>query len=208
MPKTKDAFAYRKVLTFLQTQKTSTDIDNRCAFLAGREKQNLDLAVTDEVSFAKSDELLAEIETFFTNLNHRRATIRKQCERLDRYVERILISSLPAETKIMHITRAKKIKKDYEYIFDAISFAEMELAFKEKNVDKSQKKFVSANFGRRLRYARILKDKTVGEMAHRLKITKFSYARYESGEREPSLWMLRKISRLLDVSVDELLRIE
>lgn len=61
--------------------------------------------------------------------------------------------------------------------------------------------------GDRLAQLRKEKGYSMQEMANKLGIAKSTYAGYESNYREPSLDMVKKMSRIFDVSVDYLLGI-
>ena len=56
----------------------------------------------------------------------------------------------------------------------------------------------------RLRECRLKKGFTQKEMADRLECTVVTYQRYESGVREPSILILKKLSSILKVSIDYL----
>ncbi len=60
-------------------------------------------------------------------------------------------------------------------------------------------------FGQRLNETRKSKGLTAQYMADALKITIRSYRMYESGDRSPSLNMLKSIADILDVTADYLL---
>lgn len=57
----------------------------------------------------------------------------------------------------------------------------------------------------KIKQYRKLKNITQEEMAALLNVTRQSYINYESGETEPSFETLKKISKILNVSIDELL---
>ena len=57
----------------------------------------------------------------------------------------------------------------------------------------------------KIKQYRKLKNITQEEMATLLNVTRQSYINYESGETEPSFETLKKISRILNVSIDALL---
>ena len=61
-------------------------------------------------------------------------------------------------------------------------------------------------FGKNLKEARISKKETQKEFAETLGIAPTTYSQYEMGKREPKFDLLVKISDILDVSVDRLLR--
>lgn len=52
---------------------------------------------------------------------------------------------------------------------------------------------------------RKLKNITQEEMANKLNVSRQSYINYENGETEPSFETLKKISKILSVSIDALL---
>lgn len=60
----------------------------------------------------------------------------------------------------------------------------------------------------KIKQYRKLKNITQEEMAALLNVTRQSYINYESGETEPSFETLKKISKILNVSIDELLNNE
>lgn len=64
-----------------------------------------------------------------------------------------------------------------------------------------------SDFNQRLRWARKSQGYTQGEMAKKLFISSQGYGKYERGESEPNLVMLKKICIVLDVSADWLLEI-
>lgn len=57
----------------------------------------------------------------------------------------------------------------------------------------------------KIKQYRKLKNITQEEMAALLNVTRQSYINYESGETEPSFETLKKISKILNVSIDTLL---
>lgn len=57
----------------------------------------------------------------------------------------------------------------------------------------------------KIKQYRKLKNITQEEMATLLNVTRQSYINYESGETEPSFETLKKISKILNVSIDALL---
>ncbi len=57
----------------------------------------------------------------------------------------------------------------------------------------------------KIKQYRKLKNITQEEMAALLNVTRQSYINYESGETEPSFETLKKISKILNVSIDALL---
>lgn len=57
----------------------------------------------------------------------------------------------------------------------------------------------------KIKYYRKLKNITQEEMATILNVTRQSYINYESGVTEPSFETLRKISKVLNTSIDSLL---
>ena len=60
-------------------------------------------------------------------------------------------------------------------------------------------------FGENLRNLRIIQGYTQQQMAKKLNISRPSYTRYETGEREPDFKTMVKISELLQVSIDFLI---
>lgn len=57
----------------------------------------------------------------------------------------------------------------------------------------------------KIKQYRKLKNITQEEMAALLNVTRQSYINYENGETEPSFETLKKISKILNVSIDALL---
>lgn len=64
----------------------------------------------------------------------------------------------------------------------------------------ASKKFL-VEFGARLRAARKKKKLTQIQIAGILNVTQTTYSSYENGTREPSMWTLRRLSKMLDVSL-------
>lgn len=64
------------------------------------------------------------------------------------------------------------------------------------------------NFSRRLRVARQNKKMTQEQVADKLEISRVGYAHYELAERDPSMTMLIKLSRILDIDIKWLCGIE
>lgn len=60
-------------------------------------------------------------------------------------------------------------------------------------------------FGKNLRNARETKNLTQSEMANALGLSVAAYSHYENNYREPPLRTLKKISDILDISIDSLL---
>ena len=63
-------------------------------------------------------------------------------------------------------------------------------------------------FSEKLRETRKLKKLTQSQLASLLNISVTTYGDYERGRTEPDLKCLRKMAKLLDVSVDYLLEVE
>ena len=64
------------------------------------------------------------------------------------------------------------------------------------------------NFNDNLRTARERKGFSQKEMAEKIGVAKSTYSLYESGNREPNVQTIKRISDTLNVSADELLGIE
>lgn len=62
------------------------------------------------------------------------------------------------------------------------------------------------NFGKKLHDERISHNLTAQQMADKLGISLRAYRFYESGSREPGLETLVKISKILNVTIDYLLK--
>ena len=61
------------------------------------------------------------------------------------------------------------------------------------------------NFNENLKCAREKKNMTQKEVADSIGVAKSTYSLYESGNREPNVQAIKKISDVLNVSADELL---
>ena len=61
------------------------------------------------------------------------------------------------------------------------------------------------NFNENLKLAREKKNMTQKEVADGIGVAKSTYSLYESGNREPNVQTIKKISEVLNVSADELL---
>lgn len=61
------------------------------------------------------------------------------------------------------------------------------------------------NFNENLKFAREKKNMTQKEVADGIGVAKSTYSLYESGNREPNVQTIKKISDILNVSADELL---
>ena len=61
------------------------------------------------------------------------------------------------------------------------------------------------NFNENLKLAREKKNMTQKEVADSIGVAKSTYSLYESGNREPNVQTIKKISEVLNVSADELL---
>ena len=59
-------------------------------------------------------------------------------------------------------------------------------------------------FKDRLRYLREYQELSQAEVAKRLKITQATYSRYEAGIHQPSIEVLKRMSKLFNVSIDYL----
>lgn len=64
----------------------------------------------------------------------------------------------------------------------------------------ASKKFL-VEFGERLRAARQRKNLSQMKIAASIGLSQKSYSAYELGEREPSMWTIRRLSKMLDVSL-------
>jgi len=72
--------------------------------------------------------------------------------------------------------------------------------------DKNERgKFHMVEFGEQLRKAREEKGMTQQSLAERLYVTRQAVSRWECGDRYPDLLTTKKISQILDVSLDDLL---
>ena len=78
----------------------------------------------------------------------------------------------------------------------------MSVAEKEKRI---KEKFLM-EFGEHLKAIRKSKGLTAAEVSRRMDIDKPNYTRIESGRINPSLFVLRKISTCLDISLEELFK--
>lgn len=63
-------------------------------------------------------------------------------------------------------------------------------------------------FNINLKNARERKEITQKELAERIGVAKSTYSLYESGNREPNVQTIRKITDVLEVTADELLGLE
>lgn len=63
---------------------------------------------------------------------------------------------------------------------------------------------VESTFADRLRQTRIAQHHTQAEMATMLGIERSSYTYYETGKTQPNLKTLKKLKRILNVSIDYL----
>ncbi len=61
------------------------------------------------------------------------------------------------------------------------------------------------NFNDNLKEARLKRNLSQKEVADQIGVAKSTYSLYESGNREPSVQTIKKISDVLNVSADELL---
>src|SRR5574344_2130017 len=66
-------------------------------------------------------------------------------------------------------------------------------------------RFDMVEFGEQLRKAREAKGMTQQSLAEQLYVTRQTVSRWECGERYPDLLTTKKISQILDVSLDDLL---
>lgn len=64
------------------------------------------------------------------------------------------------------------------------------------------------NFSKRLKIIRISKGIEPIEMAVRLCVSESTYRRYERGESEPTISVLRKISSVFEMKISEILEDE
>ena len=72
-----------------------------------------------------------------------------------------------------------------------------------------KKKFTpSEAFGARLRQARQRRGLTQAAVAEHIRVDRSTYSKYELGLVEPSLVTAYRLSRLLDTTLDDLLRSE
>ena len=69
-----------------------------------------------------------------------------------------------------------------------------------------KKRTPTAMFGARLRRARLQKGLTQLQVAEHLMIDRTTYAKYEAGAVQPPLEGLYRLTRLLEVTADELIR--
>ncbi len=63
-------------------------------------------------------------------------------------------------------------------------------------------------FGERIKNARIDMDMSQKEMSILIPMNQSNYSKIENGKQEPSIYQLKRISEILQVSVDELLGID
>lgn len=62
-----------------------------------------------------------------------------------------------------------------------------------------------SKFSENLKDYRMTNRLTQKELAHLLNVNRVSYARWENGSREPSMDTVKKIAKILNISVDDLL---
>ena len=60
-------------------------------------------------------------------------------------------------------------------------------------------------FGNRLRIARMKKELTLEELAEILKTTKATLSRYENNKRTPDVYVVRQLSKVLEVDLNYLI---
>ncbi|MBE5744257.1 MAG: helix-turn-helix transcriptional regulator [Clostridiales bacterium] len=60
-------------------------------------------------------------------------------------------------------------------------------------------------FCKNLKAARLSRSLTQKQVAEKLNVVESCYANWEQGRTEPNIAMLRKLSVILDVSIDELI---
>ncbi len=62
-------------------------------------------------------------------------------------------------------------------------------------------------FGEKIKHARIDMDMSQKEMASLIPMNQSNYSKIENGKQEPSMYQLKRISEILQISIDELLGI-
>ena len=98
-----------------------------------------------------------------------------------------------------------KIKIIFNIELDNIILKEINV--KEINVSylSSNKRELICFFNKNLRTIRMIKNYTLAEMGEYLNLTLFQYRHLEYGDVQPSIQTLIKISKILNITIDDLL---
>jgi putative transcriptional regulator len=73
----------------------------------------------------------------------------------------------------------------------------------QKDKEKKQKEAWLKNFGKHLKYVRTQRGMTGVELAHRLRLDKQSISRIETGNVNPSIYLIQQICDVLDCELKD-----
>lgn len=229
MPKTKDAFALRKLYYELLThavQTGTTDIDELpkinkyiginlfdiiIKYLNNIDDNHIDsikIPIDDFNSQRDSANLTMEL---IRKLKRRSDKLDKHNQRIYKYVDAVtnkLIDEKNTDDCIQKIRRAKTLISKYASIDRVFSEYADVLREKFREIALDLEKIFLKNFGERLQKARYKKKLSRKEIADRLGMTEGGYGFYERGERELSLFKVYRLAKFLEVSADWLLGID
>ena len=148
---------------------------------------------------------------------HKRQFVIEQLKyRLDRHTARLqkVLSQLEKKFFIAaaselefyrdQIKRARELLSQYEKIERCVENLVAEISKKLADIEFECNGRYRVQFAARLRKARLAAKLTQSQLAEKIGRSQSNYSNYESGNSEPSLAVLVKLSRILKVSVDTL----
>lgn len=218
MPKTKNAFALRDVIDSL---KARFDANNAPFVDLSIGHDNLrSLALADWLGCAHYRNIhYHEVNlTDFWFSKQERISVEKRIGQVERHIRRLknyivktferILSSSNGDYMKGRGARAQKFLADYEMLYTELVEHDHEL---ERNIEEFRARLPAEFkkvFSSRLKQARQQKGLTVNQVAEMLDLSYNGYSQYERGMREPPLWILSNLAKILDVSADWLLGIE
>ena len=117
-------------------------------------------------------------------------------------IERHIVVLQTYSQKINKGNRVNRLIACYKRILEEFNSYTEVLSDIQNHTEKLFRQSHIAIFSRRLKQARQSKKMTQEKIADMLKMTRVGYIHYETGRRDPSMTMLIKFSRILDVSIE------
>ncbi|MBR0288271.1 MAG: helix-turn-helix transcriptional regulator [Selenomonadaceae bacterium] len=116
-------------------------------------------------------------------------------------LDKLLLEGLNCDLKNKG-NRVNRLIACYKRILEEFNSYTEVLSDIQNHTEKLFRQSHIAIFSRRLKQARQSKKMTQEKIADMLKMTRVGYIHYETGRRDPSMTMLIKFSRILDVSIE------
>lgn len=193
--KTRDAFALRGVEEKFSFQGIIDKMLTKCG-LSATALQKLD---ADREDFDDMQRARQKYFSFLGNLQDFRRRIIRHNDRLLKFGMMTLKSDIDNKPRDK---RLADLSDKYTAIARKLIEAEETVDGIIYNLDCYQRQYCTKIFAERLKQARIKKKLSRQQIGDKLAMTANGYGQYESGRREPNLFSLLKLSKILDVSTD------